>query len=360
MASGKKQPLRIPFQYSRLIQQIGEFDILLEKIINQEESSKSTLFDTAKGRNFLQQLRQGDYSSTDAPPLDVAFNVYPIQIKVDTPDTWIDPTALYDIARLEEYGFSSSGYSFLERLTKETPIALHWLEIDTCNAPGCYEMQLISPEGKRFLVEPQNLFSLKNGGRIPIQKELEEPRNTDDPLKTALETAIDTYLKKNPSGKLFVHRLGEALDLERYYTYIPQPQGYLSVKEQTRSWLSIPDEQRRNVQALLEYEKQSLGKRSKYHQLYGYKHETIDTACFYVFVDGQCYGFNNIRGMAGLIRSAKKEHPEKSILVHRGGSHLDFNLVDTLLEAQVDHNSLYLARSGRRKPYVEKVFIMEN
>jgi hypothetical protein len=93
----------------------------------------------------------------------------------------------------------------------------------------------------------------------------------------------------------------------------------------------IPLEQIANVAILMALEKE-------YFNEYGpdiiklknsYKDEKEKSLC-YILVDGEIFGNNNFRAMAGYKKSILSSNPNAKILVHKIGSELDFNLIQNL------------------------------
>ncbi len=324
----------LPAGYQLFHSQIANFNAILAGLIEKEEKRDSSWMDLSEAKKFRKNVLRRKDVSEDATKLQVDYEIMPLQVKINTPDRSLYPAALYDLARMELYGLNHAGEDFLDRLMRETPVVVHWFGIGASNYWGQREMQLVAPDGQRQVIQPEALTRITQSGRLEPTLII-KPREGDDPQRLAVEAAIDGYLQKNPIGELVVHEFGKKPDFGKYYSHIPTPQGYVSVTEQFNAGVSFPPQQRANIDALMEMEqKNHTGKRRPYHSLYAYEHEK-DRAVYYVFVGGEVWGFNNRRGAPGIIRSAQESNPGKSILAHRGGSPLDFDLASRLMEQAI-------------------------
>lgn len=121
---------------------------------------------------------------------------------------------------------------------------------------------------------------------------------------------------------------------------------YLTIVEQLEKGMVIPDNQRENVYALVRIEQSYKGKEELLPSFYS--QEELDKAVYFLIAEGRCVLSNNIRAVSNEVRSLVTRNPKQTLLVHRAGSPLDFNLTQNLLTSEYNHPSLYVERKGNR------------
>lgn len=155
-------------------------------------------------------------------------------------------------------------------------------------------------------------------------------------VEDKIREVVGGLLSETPDAALTLHRFGTRLNLDLIEGFIPVPEGYKRISDQTGSDLSdVPEARRGNVRILMEQEEMSLKDNTSYYKnLFGYSRER-DKTTYRVAANGTFMGFNNRRAMPGYIRRIRKQDPRTAILVHRSGSQLDFELVDRLAVEEV-------------------------
>ncbi len=118
---------------------------------------------------------------------------------------------------------------------------------------------------------------------------------------------------------------------------------YLTIEEQL-SALHIPPEQQRNVSAIATYERTRhaypeniYGCRTvedvKEADLNAYERES-DRARYLIAADGNVVAHQNFRALAGIKRDWLKHYPTSTLLAHRMGSRINFDLIHHLSRPQ--------------------------
>lgn len=221
-----------------------------------------------------------------------------------------------------------------EQLTGEKPVVLH--RFGLFNSYGMTDISFFHTDGNVSCVglpEPTPL-SILNFGKLD---------SVDATLENAIRRTIRRLLIETPDAYLFLHVFGRAVDLGLADRFIDIAPGY----ELTSEPQVVPIGQGANIRLLLEIER-NFGDSPilSYINRYKYPFETVDNAAYHLFVNGTHGGFNNRRGMQGMVRRALKQNPGAKIFVHRTGSKIDFNLADELMELDVREG--YVERRHKR------------
>ena len=179
-------------------------------------------------------------------------------------------------------------------------------------------------------------------------------------LATSLRERFKEILKETPSAAFFLYKPGKAVDFG-LTSILFEGLEYQSAEDQLR-YMQFPPEQEGNVELLASLEALSnpdilgifMGGRDISEFADRRKKENIcrrrfsyikedDQAEYWVFADGNFIGFNNRRAMPGYLGLIDKHRPGATILVHRIGEPLNFNLKSELraidpMTGRIDRN----------------------
>ena len=108
---------------------------------------------------------------------------------------------------------------------------------------------------------------------------------------------------------------------------------YIRVFEQL-STLYVPQRQRANIQALMDYELLVLDCVKDKTEIINAYEEEEDKGIYVLLVDGELYAANNRRAMMRFIEKLQNDF-DASILMHKLGSSIDFELHNKIADVMM-------------------------
>ena len=251
------------------------------------------------------------------------------------PDERDYDAAFQDITSLE------NSHRNLEHLAQTYPFLLH--RMGFFKSYGVRDITLFSHDGSIEVFS----YELTDGAPSTEKRTI-----ISDRLKSALKIRMVQLLYESPTAAFFLHKLGCEADFSRtseLYEQIP----LYTAGDHLIARRRIPQEQIDNVRklALLEQmgnpfllsqgnqheQEQRNGKGTRANivrRMFSYNKEN-DHAEYWVFCDGRFAGFNNKRAIPGYLTRIKQAFPKATILAHRMGAQLDFDLHEKLLSRDI-------------------------
>ena len=216
--------------------------------------------------------------------------------------------ALSDIDLFEMKSSENFGAGYLCDLAERGAAVLHGMGY--YKSYGTRTFMLVTSDGKVSVREPSE------GDNDSVCREVELirlARNGGKSIDQYVTQLVTSSLIAAPDSCLFLHYLGNGVDIDAIGRLVIPHSDYVSIDAQIRQGLEVPDAQKANVNTAAGSERKLiLDPGTTYMLLEGFSKER-DHATYYVIADGDVFGSNNRRGVRGIIerlrdRLKKKEH----------------------------------------------------
>jgi hypothetical protein len=243
-----------------------------------------------------------------------------VRMALPTPHEQLSHEAVAAFNDIDDFEIRRSSSS-LSRLSNQGVAILH--------ATGYYQdrgfrrMVLVPPDGcTENLIRPNSM--------VPRYTRLHPDGKSSAPMDEIISSAIYLILSEAPSAYLFLHFLGQDVELDAVKRYVRVMPEYQRVSGGILD-LSGRGSQLANVNQLIIMEDRNLiDPLWSYSSAYAYRQE-VDKAQYFLFGNGKSLGFSNKRAMHGMIERALTTISQDCLLVHRMGSALDFDLIEKVL-----------------------------